>query len=158
MKFYVENKLITIGGSSSIFDAENNEVYRVKGKIITLTQKKIFKDVEGNVLYKIRNSFIHAPFIHSAFLCTAKGKKILKVKEKVGVGYKIIYGDNDMDIEGKWFSLSSSIKENGNVIATVTRNLNLFVDKFEVETFDVEDPALCLALVICMDNIADKIG
>ena len=45
MKIYVKNKLVSLGGSSTVKDANGNDIIKVKGKFLSLTRKKKILDM-----------------------------------------------------------------------------------------------------------------
>lgn len=58
-------------------------------------------------------------------------------------------------VEGKFFGLSSKIIKNGTQVGSITRDVTLFEDHFTLEGESQDIPFL-VALVIAIDNIADK--
>ena len=48
MQLFVRNKIISLGGSSTVKDAQGNDVFKVKGNIMTVTKKKRVCDMNDN--------------------------------------------------------------------------------------------------------------
>ncbi len=157
MKVYVKNKMFSWGGSSEVLDENKNLVFVVKGKILSPTRKKKVCDANGNILYTVRNKWFNW-FVHSAYIYDSDNNKIAKVKDKFFnfkneyfiTGYK-----DEIQIEGKFFSLESRILKNGELFGTIRRNITFFVDSFELEANE-EDLPFLVSLVIAIDNITDK--
>ena len=40
MKFFVKNKIMSLGGNSRVYDEADKDIYVVKGKMLSLTNKK----------------------------------------------------------------------------------------------------------------------
>ncbi len=157
MKVYIKNKFWSLGGGSTVVDENKNPVFQVKGKVFSITRKKYLCDMEGNKLFKIRNKWFNW-FIHKAYIYDSNNNKIATVKDKwfnykqdyFVTGYK-----DEIKIDGKFFSLTTQILRNGEVVGTIRRQINLILDSFELEASE-EDMPFMIALVIAIDNITDK--
>lgn len=156
MKVFIKNKLISWGGSSHVLDESGQPVFKVKGKIFTFTKKKKMYDMQDKLLYTIRNKF-WVGFCHKTIVIDAEGNKVATVKKgkwSFNNDYKILDTENEMSIDGKFFSLSSHIMKNGQPVATITRDFSLIRDSFTLEA--EEDIEFYTALVIALDNVKDK--
>ena len=157
MKVYIKNKFWSLGGGSTVVDENKNPVFQVKGKVFSITRKKYLCDMEGNKLFKIRNKWFNW-FIHKAYIYDSNNNKVATVKDKwfnykqdyFVTGYK-----DEIKINGKFFSLTTQILRNGEVVGTIRRKINLILDSFELEASE-EDMPFMIALVIAIDNITDK--
>ena len=157
MKVYIKNKLVSLGGSSEVLDENQQPIYVVKGKVFSITRKKRICDLEGNVLFTVRNKWFNW-FVHKAYIYDADKNKIAKVKDKP-FNFKndyIVEGYQDeIKIDGSFFSLSCNIVKNGEVIGVIRRQFTLIRDSFELDADEKEIPFL-IALVIAIDNIHDN--
>ncbi len=157
MKVYIKNKLISLGGSSSVVDENKNPVYEVKGKVFSITRKKYLYDLQGNKLYTIRNKWFNW-FVHKAFIYDNDNNKIATVKDKwfnFKNDYFIEGYKDEIKLDGKIFSLSCNIVRNGKIIGKIRREITFIRDSFELEANE-EDIPFCIALVIAVDNITDN--
>ena len=157
MKVYIKNKFMSLGGSSTVVDENKNPLFKVKGKILSITRKKKIKDMSGKTLYTVRNKWLNF-FAHKAFIYDENKVKIATVKDKwinVKQEYFIEGMGDEIKIEGGFFSLTCQILKNGEVIGTIRRKLDMWVDSFELEA-DEKDIPFLIALVIAIDNIVDK--
>ncbi len=158
MKLYVRNKIVSLGDSSVVVDENKQKHYKVKGKIFSPTHKKYICDLEGNVLYRVRNKF-WSLFNRSALIYEGKrGRKVARVNKKVftlNKEYIVLGVEDEIKLEGGFFSLKCDILKNGNVIGTVRREITLIADSFELEAEDENMPFL-IALVVAIDNITDR--
>ena len=157
MKVYIKNKIISWGDGSTVYDENKNPIYKVKGKIFSITRKKTLCDMEGNKLFKIRNKWINW-FVHKAFIYDNNNNKIATVKDKwfnINNEYFVMGYKDEIKIDGKFFSLSSKILRNGEVMGTIRRQMFSIKDSFELEANEEDIPFL-IALVIAIDNITDK--
>lgn len=157
MKVYIKNKFLSLGGSSTVVDENKNPVLKVKGKLFSITRKKYIKDKDNKTLFVVRNKFFNW-FKHTAFIYDENKTKICKVVDKffnVNKEYFIQGLDGEIKINGGFFSLTSQILRNGEVVGTIRRKVDMWVDSFELEA-DEQDIPFCVALVIAIDNIVDK--
>lgn len=157
MKVCIKNKF-SLRGSSSVKDERQQDVFFVKGKLASITKKKFVCDLDGNVLYTVRNKFINM-FSHSAFVYDEDKNKIAKVKHPMfSVKKFVVEGYQDeITVDGDFFSLHSEIVRNGEVIGTITREFTVMLDSFYLEA-DESDMPFLIALVIAIDNICDNIN
>lgn len=157
MKVCIKNKF-SLRGSSSVKDERQQDVFFVKGKLASITKKKFVCDLDGNVLYTVRNKFINM-FSHSAFVYDEDKNKIAKVKHPMfSVKKFVVEGYQDeITVDGDFFSLHSEIVRNGEVIGTITREFTVMLDAFYLEA-DESDMPFLIALVIAIDNICDNIN
>ncbi len=148
---------MSLGDSSTVVDENKNPLFKVKGKIFSITRKKKIKDMSGKTLYTVRNKWLNF-FSHKAFIYDENKVKIATVKDKwinVKKEYFIEGMGDEIKIEGGFFSLSCQILKNGEVIGTIRRKIDMWVDSFELEA-DEKDIPFLIALVIAIDNIVDK--
>lgn len=156
MRVFIKNKLVSLGGSSTVKNDMQQDVYFVKGKVISPTKKKKICDLKGNVLYTVRNKWFRL-FSYKAFIKDADNKKIACIRrglfnyKKFDIeGYK-----DEISIQGEFFSLRSQIVRNGVVVGTIDRQFTLVQDAFCLEGAEQDMPFL-IALVIGIDNITDR--
>ncbi len=158
MQVFIKNKLVSLGGSSQVFDANKRPVYNIKGAVFSLTRKKTICDMNGTVLFKVRNKFFNW-FVHKVYVYDATGRKIAVVKDKFFNPHQEYFVDGlDCDIrtEGKFWSLSTTIYKDNVAIGRIDRQITLIADSFCLEA-DEQDIPFLIALVIAIDNICDKI-
>lgn len=148
---------MSLGGSSTVLDENKNQVFKVKGKLFSITHKKIVKDMNNKTLFKVRNKFFNW-WKHTAFIYDANNNLVAKVYDKfinLKKEYFIEGLQDEIKIDGEFFSLTSNILRNGEVVGTIKRKVDFFVDSFELDG-DEQDMPFLIALVIAIDNIVDK--
>ncbi len=160
MQLIIQNKLISLRGSSTIQDEKGNSVFKVKGKLFSITRKKFICDLEGNCLFIVRNKFWRL-FTHKAFVLDSSKHKVAYVKRRwwsFGRNKFLVTGldEDEIRIDGSFFEWNYSIIKNEEEIATVQRNLTLVKDKFTLNINNEDDAAFLVALVIAIDNIVDN--
>lgn len=157
MKVFIKNKLVSIGGSSSVTDENGTDVFKVKGKAVSVTRKKYVCDLEDKVLFSVRNRWINL-IVHKAFVYDADKRKIAVVKNKpfsLKRAFKVDCVDGEITFDGEFFSLSSRILRNGSEIGVLRRDLTIVRDSFSLDA-DEKDMPFLVALVIAIDNIVDN--
>ena len=158
MKLVLTNKMFSIGGASKVTAENGEEVYKIKGKWFSPTHKKKMYDMKGNLLYVIRNKWFNW-FNHSAYIYNADGEKVGTVamsKISLGNSFALDGFEDDYKIAGRIIGWEFKLIKNDNEIGTITRNFTFHVDKFTLETEDVEKAQLYVAMMVAMDNITDK--
>lgn len=157
MKVYIKNKFWSLGGDSSVVNANKEPVFIVKGRIFSYTKVKYVCDLKGRKLYKIRNRWFN-PIAHKAYIYDKSGTKVATLKDK-WISFKNEYEmeayGKEVRIEGAFFSLHSDIIIGNKIIASINRKLTIINDAFELEG-DINIMPFLIALVIGIDNITDK--
>lgn len=157
MKVFIKNKIISFGGSSEVLNENQEPVFKVKGKIFSITKKKKMFDMQEKLVYTIRNKFWTA-FCDKVIVKDENGDKVATIKKSKwswNLDYQILDTEDEMSIDGKFFSRESHIMKNGQPVATITRDFALINDAFTLEA-DEKDIPFYTALVIAIDNLKDK--
>lgn len=158
MKVFIKNKLISLGGSSTVVDEQGKDVFVVKGKIVSPTKKKFIYDTQGKLLYIVRNKW-WSFFVNRVFVLDANNKRLATIK-KNKFSFNATYAVEDcadaMSIEGKIFGRESKIMRNGNVAGVITREFTIVSDAFTLEA-EESDIAFMTAMVVAFDNMKDQI-
>ena len=160
MKYYIENKLVSLRGSSTVKDEYGNEAFTVKGKFFTCTRKK-YLYLNDKPVFMIRNKFWR--FLRrSAFLYDLRGEKpqrYMQLRMNVFKGFTVLKCKDEITVGGSFFSAAEIVK-NGKVIARFARKgamRNLFLnDAFELDVLDENETMMLLAFVIAYDNLFDE--
>lgn len=90
--------------------------------------------------------------------CKNTGERVATIKKhnwSVNRKYEILDTEDEMSIDGKFFSLTSQIMKNGQPVTKIEREVTLIRDAFSLEA-DEKDIPFYTALVIAFDNIKDK--
>ncbi len=163
MKYIIKNKIISFGGSSTVKDEGDNDLFFVKGRIFTFTKFKTICDLDKNPLYKVRNKFFHI-LLPKVFIMDAEGNRLLTIKKKSLFSFKqnfeIIPEPGcpfNISVQGDYIGRHYDILDNGVPVAHVRRNFNLIRDSFWLETDLTENAAFYIAVVIALDNYYDKL-
>lgn len=157
MRVFIKNKLLSLGGDSDVLNENKEPIFKVKGKIFSFTKKKKLYNMQGELLYTIRNKFWNI-FSNKVYIKNFQGDRVATIKKNKwswNKNYKILDTEDDLKIEGKFFSLESQIIKNEQLVATINRQFTIVTDAFSLEA-DEKDIAFYTAIVIALDNIVDK--
>jgi uncharacterized protein YxjI len=157
MELYIRNKWISLGGSSTVKDANEKDVFVVKGKFFSFTAKKFLYDLEGNLKFVIRNKFWRI-FQRKAMVYDANGNQVAMIRRKIFSlhdHYFVTSSLGDLQIKGNILSFNYNITLNDKTVGHVARKISLR-DSFVLTVGDEYDAATFVALVIAIDNITDR--
>ena len=137
---------------------ENGElVYKIKPKFFSFLPTLKVMDTEKNVLFYVRDKWFNL-FKRTSFILDKDKKQICAVSRKKFTFKKkfdITGLEQPMSIGGSWFKLTMDVKRGEEVIGTVKRNFNFFVNSFTVDAKE-EDIALVIAMVACINSIVGR--
>ncbi len=163
MKYIIKNKILSLGGSSTVMDDYGKDLYFVKGRIISPTRYKTICTPDGTPLYRVRNKFFHI-LLPKVFLMDADGKRLLTIKKKSLFSFRKDFVlipepgvDLNISISGDLIGRHYDILDNGVPVAHVRRNFNLVKDSFWLETDFTDKAPFYIAIVIALDNFFDKL-
>lgn len=157
MQLIIQNKWISMGGSSTVKDTYGNDVFKVDGRFFSATRKKYLTDLEGNVKFIIRNKFFSL-FGRRAYVLDDKENIIAEVNGKIlsiHDSFNIISSLGNLKIEGNILHFNYRITINGQEIGHISRGISVR-DSFVLTIEDDFDAATFVALVIAIDNITDR--
>lgn len=157
MELYIRNKWISLGGSSTVKDVNEKDVFIVKGRFFSFTAKKFLYDLNGNLKFVIRNKFWRL-FQRKALIYDANGNQVALVRRKIFSlhdHYFITSSLGDLQIRGNILTYNYNITLNDKPIGHVARKISLR-DSFVLTLDDNYDAATFVALVIAIDNITDR--
>jgi uncharacterized protein YxjI len=157
MELYIRNKWISLGGSSTVKDVNEKDVFVVKGKFFSFTAKKFLYDLEGNLKFVIRNKFWRI-FQRKALVYDANGNQVATVRRKIFSlhdHYFVTSSLGDLQIKGNILTFNYNITLNDKPVGHVARKISLR-DSFVLTVSDEYDAATFVALVIAIDNITDR--
>ena len=154
---YIENKLISLGGNSKVYNEEQQQIYNVEGKVVSPTRKKFIYDMQGNLLYVVRNKY-WTFFTDKSLVYDANGDKLATIKKNkfsFNLKYQIEDTPEPMEIVGKFFTGTSNIMKNDQQIGVIHREFSIMNDCYSLEANEEDIPFLT-ALVVAFDNLIDK--
>lgn len=157
MKLIIKNKLVSVGGSSTVTDENGNKAYNVKGKVFSVTKKKYVKDLNGKTLFMVRNKFWKF-FVHKALIYDGEGHQLARVIRKISLkaNFTVEGTEKPLRVEGNFIGLDLDIILGEEKIGHIRRKFVALTDEFHVDVYHDEDAPFLIALVIAIDNICDR--
>ena len=158
MQLYFKNKLMTIGGSSTVVDQDQNIVYKVKGRILSPTKYKKIYDQDGKLLFIVKNKLVRF-FTTTVFIMDAKKNKLATVTQKYfSVGkYEVKDSEDEIEIQKDGLLFHYTVFFNGNKFAEFKRGKFLaLTDNILVDVEDPSQAGLAVAFAVCFDNVNDR--
>ena len=149
---------MTIGGSSTVVDQDQNIVYKVKGRILSPTKYKKIYDQDGKLLFIVKNKLVRF-FNTTVFIMDAKKNKLATVTQKYfSVGkYEVKDSEDEIEIQKDGLLFHYTVFFNGNKFAEFKRGKFLaLTDNILVDVEDPSQAGLAVAFAVCFDNVNDR--
>lgn len=159
MKLLVRDRLLGIGDDYWIEDDQGRKVFFVDGKAMRLRETFELKDMRGNVLIEIRAKMLA---LRDTMLVERGGEPLAKVKRKrlslLRNHYRVELADGtELDVSGKILDREFAIEYDGELLADISRRWLTVRDTYGVNIVREDaDPALLLAVAVCVIRLAEK--
>lgn len=156
MRYYLREKLFSIGGDAMIQDQHNRDLYLVDGKAISLGRRLEIKDRKGKLLATIQQAVISLTptfEIHNHAGTSARvSMKLLSLRDRLKID---VPGSDDLEAVGDLFHHEYTIYRRGRAVAQVSKRWLTITDSYGVEVDEDEDQILILASAVVIDEILD---
>ncbi|MFB8748173.1 LURP-one-related/scramblase family protein [Streptomyces parvulus] len=159
MRFLVYDRLLGIGDDYWIEDDSGNKVYLVDGKAMRLRDTWELKDVQGRVLIDIHQKMFA---LRDTMVIERAGEPLARIKRKrlslLRNHYRVALADGtELDVSGKILDREFAVEYDGELLAVVSRRWLTLRDTYGVDVVrDDADPALLIALAVCVIHLAEK--
>ena len=153
MKFYIREKLFSIGDKFSIKDISGIAVFDVEGKVFSLGNKLKIYDVDKNEIVYIEQKLFKLLPEYNIYI---SGNYVAKVKKQFAFFSNKFNIDSNMgnyEVDGDFLAHDFSIIKNGNTIAEVNKKWVAWGDTYEINIDEQENYAFILAVVIVIDQV-----
>lgn len=158
IRLVVKNKFVSLKGSSTVKDENDEPRFQVDGKFLSLRRKKFVKTLDGTLLYRVQNKFFTFIF-HKCYVYDAQDNLVAFVKQRfklIGDKFKVESPQGDLEIQGDVINRNFTVVRGGVPIGEIKQHLITLRDGFTITAFDDKDASFLVALVIAIDNIYDK--
>jgi len=153
MRFYIKQKVFSIGDKYVIKNENGEDIFFVRGKILTLSPKFYLLDMSNNeqsFIEKELFSFLLPKYNiyrnNQLLACIKKTFTFLKSS------FEVDSSSGTYVISGDFMSMSFDITHNGLRAATITKKWFTWGDSYEIDISYNEDETLLLSMVIIIDN------
>ncbi|MFC7813354.1 MULTISPECIES: LURP-one-related/scramblase family protein [unclassified Streptomyces] len=159
MRFLVYDRLLGFGDDYWIEDDSGNKVFLVDGKAMRLRDTWELKDAQGRVLVDIHQKMLA---LRDTMVIERDGEPLARIKRKrlslLRNHYRVSLADgNELDVSGKILDREFAIEYDGELLAVVSRRWLTLRDTYGVDVVrDDADPALLIALTVCVIHLAEK--
>ncbi|MEW2451334.1 LURP-one-related/scramblase family protein [Streptomyces parvulus] len=159
MRFLVYDRLLGIGDDYWIEDDSGNKVYLVDGKAMRLRDTWELKDAQGRVLIDIHQKMFA---LRDTMVIERAGDPLARIKRKrlslLRNHYRVALADGtELDVSGKILDREFAVEYDGELLAVVSRRWLTLRDTYGVDVVrDDADPALLIALAVCVIHLAEK--
>ncbi|MFF2850130.1 LURP-one-related/scramblase family protein [Streptomyces sp. NPDC058001] len=161
MKFLVRERLLGFGEDSWIENERGDKIFLVDGKAMRLRDTFQLKDRQGRVLIDIHQKMFA---LRDTMVIERDGASLAIIRRKrlslLRNHYRVSLVDGtELDVSGKILDREFVIEYEGEVLAVASRRWLRVRETYGVDvTRDDMDPALIIAVTVCVINLADKEG
>ncbi|MFE5816042.1 LURP-one-related/scramblase family protein [Streptomyces sp. NPDC056479] len=160
MRFLVRDRLLGFGDDYWIEDDRGSKVYLVDGKAMRLRDTFELKDTQGHVLIDIHQKMFA---LRDTMVIERGGEPLATIRRKrlslLRNHYRVSLADGstELDVSGKILDREFAIEYDGELLAVVSRRWLHVRETYGVDVVrDDADPALLIAVTVCVIHLADK--
>ena len=153
MKFYIRERIFSIGDNFSIVDVSGNDMFNVEGKIFSIGNKLRIYDMNNNEVAYIEQKLFKLLPEYNIYL---NGNYAARMKKQFTLFNNKFDIDSNMgnyEIKGDFFAHDFSIMKNGDVVTQVSKQWLSFGDTYEIDIDDGENYAFILSMIIVIDQV-----
>jgi uncharacterized protein YxjI len=161
MRFLVRDRILGIGDDWWIEDEHGRKVYLVDGKAMRLRDTFELKGAQGQVLIDIHQKMLA---LRDTMVIERGGEALAKIKRKrlslLRNHYRVSLVDGtELDVSGKILDREFAVEYDGELLAVISRRWLTIRDTYGVDIVrDDADPALLIAVAVCVIHLAEKEG
>lgn len=159
MRFLVRDRILGIGDDWWIEDDQGRKVYLVDGKAMRLRDTFELKDAQGRVLIDIHQKMLA---LRDTMVIERDGEPLARIRRKrlslLRNHYRVSLVDGtELDVSGKILDREFAVEYDGELLAVISRRLLSVRDTYSVDVVrDDADPALLIAVAVCVIHLAEK--
>jgi uncharacterized protein YxjI len=154
MKYYIKEKVFTLTRKFTVYNAYQEEVFFIEGELFNFKNKiNMYGPEEDLILYTERKLF---SFLPEYTIYLPNGESVASIKRKFSFRptYEVFEGNNDISVDGNYFGHSFTVYKNGQIAASIVKQLFTFGDAYEIDVVDTDNDLLYLFIVIVIDQVA----
>ncbi|MFE0730647.1 LURP-one-related/scramblase family protein [Streptomyces antibioticus] len=160
MRFLVRDRLLSFGDDYWIENDRGDKVFLVDGKAIRLRDTFELKDTRGQVLIDIRQKMLA---LRDTMVIERDGEPLATVRRKrlslLRNHYRVSLADGrtELDVSGKILDREFAVEYDGELLAVISRRRLRVRETYGVDVVrDDADPALLIAVTVCVIHLAEK--
>ncbi|MFF9770354.1 LURP-one-related/scramblase family protein [Streptomyces sp. NPDC053086] len=161
MRFLVRDRILGIGDDWWIEDEQGRKVFLVDGKAMRLRDTFELKDAQGRVLIDIHQKMLA---LRDTMVIERDGEPLARIKRKrlslLRNHYRVSLVDGtELDVSGKIMDREFAVEYDGELLAVISRRWLTVRDTYGVDVVREDaDPALLIAVAVCVIHLAEKEG
>ena len=159
MRFLVRDRLLGFGDDYWIEDEHGRKAFLVDGKAMRLRDTFELKDTQGQVLIDIRRKMFA---LRDTMVVERDGRPLATVRRKrlslLRNHYRVSVAEGtELDVSGKILDREFVIEYDGELLAHISRRWLRVRETYGLDVVrDDADPALLIAVTVCVINLAEK--
>jgi uncharacterized protein YxjI len=159
MRYLVRDRLLGFGEDYWIEDDRGNKAFLVDGKAMRLRDTFELKDTRGRVLIDIHQKMLA---LRDTMIIERDGDPLATIKRKrlslLRNHYRVSLVDGtELDVSGKILDREFAIDYDNELLAQVSRRWLHIRETYGVDVVrDDTDPALLIAVAVCVIHLAEK--
>ncbi|WP_037675003.1 LURP-one-related/scramblase family protein [Streptomyces griseus] len=161
MRFLVRDRVLGIGDDYWIEDQHGNKVFLVDGKALRLGDTFELKGQDGRVLIDIHQKMFA---LRDTMVIERGGEPLARIRRKrlslLRNHYRVSLVDGtELDVSGKILDREFAIEYDDELLAVISRRRLHVRETYGVDVVrDDADPALLIAVAVCVIQMAEKEG
>lgn len=153
-RYQMREGVFGIGEDYWIEDDNGDKAFKVDGKAMRMRKTLVIEDATGAERYTVQERKLS---IRDTMAIEQGGDTVAKVKKAlIGIGDRFVFevGDADYKAKGKFLRREYEIERDGKTVAEVSPKFFSLRDTYGIEVAENEDPALIIAAVVCIEELA----
>ena len=155
-RYQMRQRLLSIGDDYWIEHEDGSRAFRVDGKALRIRKTFVLEDATGREVAKLRERKLS---VRDKMEIERDGRTVATVKkELVGIrdrySIEMAVGD-DLHAKGNLVDHEYEITRDGDTVASVSKRWFAVRDTYGVDIAPGEDPALVLAITVCIDTMSN---
>ncbi|MFD5132105.1 LURP-one-related/scramblase family protein [Streptomyces olindensis] len=159
MRFLVYDRLLGFGDDYWIEDDRGSKVFLVDGKALRLRDTWELKDPQGRVLVGLHQKMLA---LRDTMVLQRGGEPLARIRRKrlslLRNHYRVSLADgSELDVSGRILDREFAVEYDGELLAVISRRWLTVRDTYGVDVVREDaDPALLIAVVVCVIHLAEK--
>ncbi|WP_030376875.1 MULTISPECIES: LURP-one-related/scramblase family protein [unclassified Streptomyces] len=159
MRFLVRDRLLGIGDDYWIEDEHGAKAFLVDGKAMRLRDTFELKDTHGTVLIDIHQKMFA---LRDTMVIERAGEPLATIRRKrlslLRNHYRVALADgSELDVSGKILDREFAVEYDGELLAVISRRWLHLRETYGVDVVREDaDPALLIAVAVCVIHLAEK--
>ncbi|CAM3674857.1 LURP-one-related/scramblase family protein [Erysipelothrix urinaevulpis] len=153
MKFYIKQKVFTLGEKFTVKNEFGEDVYFVEGSFFTFPKNFKITNVFGETVCEIERQMFRL-FGHYNIMTSSKTITLKREFSFFRANYSIL--GIDWHLQGDFFDHNYQVLSGSSPVLSLSKHWFTWGDSYELDIPDHEDEVLALAIAICIDEEIER--